>query len=71
MYLKLQLLLGLIPVRCSAAWTLTLQNPVVYKASMTISLADTADSKTQHSNLLLLICYVLVLEETGYSKHQV
>lgn len=71
MYLKLQLLLGLMAVRCCAAWTLTLQNPVVYKASVTISPADTADSKTQHSNLFILICYVLILEETGYSRHQV
>lgn len=32
---------------------------------MTISPANSADSKTQHNNLLFLIFYVLVWEETG------
>lgn len=63
MYLQLQILLGLIAMRCRAACTLKLQNPVVYKASVTISPADSADFKMQHSNLFLLIFYVLILQE--------
>ena len=50
MYLQLQIPLGLRGMRCSAAWTLTVQNPVVYKASVPTSPADSADSKTQNSN---------------------